>query len=706
MFLSVVTAEQSSFGSEGLTYQTNDHVSLGCLVLVPLRKHEVEGIVIAMQQEKPETSFEVKSIIRVISDKPLLPTALLKTFQWLRGYYCCSARQAMQIFLPAPPWHHLNEREPDPVFTLAKSDVTVRGKKQIEIIEFLRTRRTANQDEIIEETGASAATLKALIEKQIVIAEKAERSEGESTTIDPTRIQATRLSDDDSKLVTAIGNERKPVLLVDGRSEEHRNQLFAGLATDCLKNQESALILFPNIHAAIEANRQIEALIGSEYVHVLHSGTGQAGRRELYRQSQTGKPMIVVGTRTALFTPLPSLGLIVLADEHEWTWKSDQTPKYHARLTAEILAKQSGSKLLLTSPTPSLDSLKHALGDDADVRYKLIRIPTHKDAECAIQLIDLGTAQFGKYYPFTQPLVDAVTGRIEKKQASVLFLNRRGTATSLLCLDCRETTLSPTSHLPLRVITRNGKPLLIDEATGERSEVPMECPKCHSPKLRAVGAGTERVEADARILFPNAKIARADADTLDHPKAMEELIERLNAGHIDILLGTQPVLRALRCPRVTLGAILVADVGLSIPDFRAGERIFSTVSSVVRHMHGRENGRAIIQTYRPDAPEIRCAITGNEHEYWDAELKLRKDAGYPPFTQMIELLIRTDRAKALELHKRAKGLAQEMKTSVVFREEQRGGLTTFRITLRGEHPRMLLAALPLRGVSVDIDPVE
>jgi primosomal protein N' (replication factor Y) len=323
-----------------------------------------------------------------------------------------------------------------------------------------------------------------------------------------------------------------------------------------------------------------------------------------------------------------------------------------------------------------------------------------------VQLIDLATAQFGKYYPFTQPLVDAVTERIAKNEASVLFLNRRGTATSLLCLDCRETTLSPATHLPLRVITREGKPLLIDEATGDQSAVPMECPKCRSVKLKAVGAGTERVEADARTLFPKAKIARADGDTLDHPKAMQELIARIDAGEIDILLGTQPVLRALRCPRVTLAGILVADVGLSVPDFRAGERVFSTVSSVVRHMQRRKGGQAIVQTYRPDAPEIRCAITGNEEEYWNAELLLRREAGYPPFTQMIELLIRTDRAKAQDLLKRAKGLAQEMKTNVVFREELRGGLTTFRITLRGEHPRMLLNALPLRGVSVDIDPVE
>lgn len=705
MFLTVVTAEQSSFGSEGLTYQTNEKVSLGCLVLVPLRKHEVEGIVIAMQDEKPDTSFDVKSIIRVISPKPLLPPALLKTLQWLRGYYCCSARQALQVFLPAPPWHLLNEQEPEPVYKLTKDDVTVRGKKQAAIIEFLRTRRAASQEEIHGETGASSATLNSLIEKSIIVAEQLKPCTTEVRTADLSLIPTIELGDD-AELVAGFWNGNKPVLLVDGRTDDERNRLFAALAIDALKDQRSALILLPNIHAATEAHRQIKSLISADHVKLLHSGTGQAGRRELYRQANAGKPMIVIGTRTALFTPLPSLGIIILSDEHEWTWKSDQTPKYHARLTAEILAKQSGASLLLTSPTPSLDSLKHALGDTEKTRYKLVRKSPEIASKCAVQLIDLGAAQFGKHYPFTQPLVDAVSNRLDQKEASILFLNRRGTATSLLCLDCRETTLSPETHLPLRVITRDGKPILMDEATGERLPVPPECSKCHSPKLRAVGAGTERVEADARILFPKAKIARTDADTLDHPKAMEELITRLEAGEIDILLGTQPVLRALRCPRVTLAAILIADIGLSVPDFRAGERVFSTVSSVVRHMHGRESAQAIIQTYRPDAPEIRCAVTGNEQEYWNAELLLRREAGYPPFTQMIELLIRTDRTKAQELHKRAKGLAQEMKTSVQFKEELRGGLTTFRITLRGEHPRMLLNALPLRGVSVDIDPVE
>ena len=707
MFLSVVTAEHSSFGSEGLTYQTDEQIMPGSLVMVPLRKQEVEGMVISVQSEKPDTSFEVKSIIRVISKKPILPPALLKTLQWLRGYYCCSARQALQIFLPAPPWHLLNEHEPEPVFTLAKSDVAVRGKKQLEIIEFLRVRDAATQEEILEETGASSTTLKTLIEKKIIAKqachpERSRRADHHNKTI-PLSIV---LSDEDINLITSIKNEKKPTLLVDGRSEEDRNKLFAAMASDFLKNQKSSLILFPNIHAAIEANRQIAELIGSEHVQVLHSGTGQAGRRELYRQAQSGKPMIIVGTRTALFIPLSSLGLIVIADEHEWTWKSDQTPKYHARLTAEILAKQSNAKLLLTSPTPSLDSLKHALGDETSTRYKLIKQHADQCQQSRIQLIDLATAQFGQHYPFTQPLVDAVTERIARNEASILFLNRRGTATSLLCLDCRETTLSPASNLPLRVISRNGKPLLIDEATGERSEVPAECPKCHSPQLKAVGAGTERVEADARILFPNARIARADADTLDHPGAMEELIGKIASGDIDILLGTQPVLRALRCPRVTFAAILVADVGLSVPDFRAGERVFATVSSVVRHMQRKVGGHAIVQTYRPEAPEIRCAVTGSESDYWESELKLRREAGYPPFTQMIELLVRKDRAKALALFKRAKELAEQFDAKIQLKEEQRDGLTTFRITLRGEHPRMLLNALPLGGVSVDIDPVE
>lgn len=252
-------------------------------------------------------------------------------------------------------------------------------------------------------------------------------------------------------------------------------------------------------------------------------------------------------------------------------------------------------------------------------------------------------------------------------------------------------------------MTRRGAPWLMDRMTGEMSPIPATCPQCGSTQLTTIGAGTERVESIIRERFPAANIVRADADTLDHPGIFSSILRSFDEGKIDILLGTQPVLAGLRSPHVTLAAVLVADQGLSIPDFRAGERVFQSVSTVIRSMRGR--GTAIIQTFRPDAPEIRHAVRGDTLGYLEEEWGVRTRTGYPPVSQLIDLIVRRDEGRARLLKERAEQIGKTLGIAVSEYHGHDVTRFTWVIRLRGKRVREALNMLPLTGVTIDVDPV-
>ncbi len=715
MYFRVITSSRSRGIGNGLTYMSDTDIPAGSLVLVPLRKQLVEGIVvqkIGMSQADIQGVTDIKSIAKILGSQPLLSEASVKTAFWMAEYYVCTLRQALQVLLPADPWANLL---PLPVvrFRLLRQDAIVRGKKQQAVIQYLLDHPTADENALREETAASMATLKALEEQSIITREIVHAPD----TIDEhyAPVSLPPVSPTEAAALDALHEDRRPGVLFDEIGTD-RTSLYAHLINDERRAKRGMILLFPQVFDAREAHRKVCGIMGGDGIFLVHGQMTPAQRRQTFRMIRQCQSPAVIGTRTALFSPIEKLGLVIVDDEHEWTYKSEQTPRYHARLTAEILAKLHGAKLILASATPSLESWNHtqfpipkSQVPSPPSRYHLARLrPDIVAQPPPITLLDLAEAEFGSLYPFTPPLITAIQSRLDRKEHSVLLLNRRGSATALLCMDCRKNILSPVTKLPLTLHEASEKPMLVDHLSGYTEPPPDRCPHCKSSQLRPVGAGTQKIEALLKRMFPKANILRADADTLDQPGAMEGMIATLKEGKADILVGTQPVLRAVGLPSVTLASAVLADVGLSQPNFRAGERVFQQLSHLVSRMSGKPSSQIIIQTFRPQAPEILHAAKRQTEQYLTDELALRHQAGYPPAAQMICLLLRGPKARmnAQRLHEQAKKLATQAECSVSLGPPQPGRPSVWRITLRGKKPRQIVHGLSLDGVVVDVDPLE
>jgi primosomal protein N' (replication factor Y) len=710
MHCTVLVSSKSPGIGDGLTYDSGDlPVRPGSFIRVPLRKAFVEGVVPAVEEKKKSEAFDVKKITELLSGQPLLTEAQLRTIRWISAHYCCTQRHAIGPFLPAPPWSALLPKSRT-YYKLASGESLhhIRGKKREAVIEFLRGRDVVTREELQSMTGASSKTIRDLIELKAL--EESSHADNEEDA--PASYELAEalppLSDAQNASYERIKASEKPSLLF-GITGSGKTEVYAKLIADEAARGRQSILLVPEILLTEQSIQRFERMFDPSRIAVIHSRLTGSARREQWRKIRSGQAALVVGSRSALFSPCPRLGLVVIDEEHEWTYKNEQTPRYHARETAEALCRYAGAKLVLGSATPSLESWERAKTG----RYTLARIDERYQQRPLppVRIIDLGTVAFGNMYPFSPPLLEAIGKRLQKREQCVLFLNRRGIATGILCLGCRKRLISPETQLPYTLHrTPAGVAFLMDHISGQTANFPATCPYCASPSLLAVGAGTQKLEDLLTTFFPDARLLRADSDTLKFPEQMRLLLKKMTEGEADILLGTQSVVKGLDLPGVTLAAVLVADVGLSLPHFRAGERVFQLLTQLTGRSGRTVPGEVIIQTFRPDAVEVTLAAKHATEEYLEQELKLRLMAKYPPATQMIRLLIQgpdaASRARMLHsgIQRAIKNLGMDLIANcspTLF-----GAGKVWHILLRGAEPRTILPGLDLSGVTVDVDPVD
>jgi len=688
-FCTVITDSKSPGISGGLTYEVDEEISIGSPVRVPLRNKIVEGIVIDVKMSREKQEYDLKKVKELIATTPFISESHIKTAQWMADYYRCSLRHALRVFLPSPPWSQLLPKE-EKWYRLSGTLEKPRGSKQIAIVDYLQSREIVDRSTLIESTGASSMTIKSLLKKGVLTEEI--RTEEEVVT-DPPEIKRPKLTPEQEDAYVSMKAEPKPSLLF-GVTGSGKTEIYAQLIGDVIESGKQAILLVPEILLTEHIIHRFEEFLDREHIAVLHSRLTLAQRRKEWRRIRSGVVSLVIGSRSALFAPLPDLGLVILDEEHEWTYKNEQTPRYHARETAETLCRLSNSKLVLGSATPSLESWSRVKSS----LYHLARLPNRYNNQVLpdIRVVDLASVQFGKYYPFSPPLLEAIQLRLDKGEQSILFLNRRGMATALLCFDCRRRIVSPDSQLPFTVHhDGSGHPYLLDHTSGLKCALPTECPSCKSLNVKPVGAGTQRIEIILEQLFPGARLLRADSDTLTHPEHMRLLLKKMREGQADILLGTQSVVKGLDLPGVTLSAVLIADIGLSLPHFRAGERTFQLLSQLAGRSGRAKKGEVIIQTFRPDATEIRLAAEHKTEDFLEQELKLRIHTEYPPATKMVRLIFRGPDSES-----RAKIVSKSM--DVPASPTFFGGGREWHILLRGEKVK----SIPQGDFIVDVDPID
>lgn len=692
----------------GLTYDTHDlPVQPGALVKVPLRKKSVEGIVLSLDPiHSNEDTYEAKPVDEVVGPDPLLTPAHLKLLRWIAGNYFCSLAGAMRPFLPASPWKSATPKHT--VYLRSIKPMEKGGKRQKELMDHLEGKGWIAKDALKRHTGFSSATLTSLLKNQYIEQElRAPQSEPQPATY-PLNEGPSPLNMLQEQAYQEMRTDKRPSVLF-GITGSGKTEVYAQLIADMAAQGKQSILLVPEILLTEHTLQRFERLFAPQHIAIIHSRLTPAAKRLEWMRIHSGEAALVLGSRSALFAPCRNLGLIIIDEEHEWTYKNEQTPRYHARETAEALAAYTGAKLVLGSATPSLESWSRA----KEGKYHLARMPERfrNQPLPSVRIIDLATVKFGSLYPFSPPLLQAMEERLAKKEQTVLFLNRRGVASAILCLQCRRRLTSPVSQLPFTMHRGNdGKPYLLDHIAGVSAPIPANCPHCGSANMLPVGAGTQKLEDIVASVFPTARVLRADSDTLTHPEQMRSLLRDMQDRKADILLGTQSVVKGLDLPGVTLAAVLVADIGLSLPHFRAGERIFQLLTQLAGRSGRNIPGEVIIQTFRPQASEIVAAAAHRTEEYLEAELKLRIALKYPPSTQMIRFLIAGPKAEARAKAFHGSVLKEIARTQMdavaTVAPTLFGSGQEWHVLLKGHALRPILTRLPLTDITVDVDPVD
>lgn len=513
------------------------------------------------------------------------------------------------------------------------------------------------------------------------------------------------------KIVEDIINKKRKVSLIQGVTGAGKTEIYIHLIKNCIQEGKQALVLAPEIALTPQLLKQFEAHFPR--IALIHSKVTPATRAELWRKIRRGEIDLVLGSRSAVFSPFQNLGLIVMDEEHEWSYKQDQSPRYHARSVALKITELTDAQLVLGSATPSVESRWHA--DSGAYQLYTLEERISGTALPRVEVVDMRVELQKKNFSlFSESIEQKISSTLKAKEQIILFLNRRGSASSTVCRDCGFTSKCNDCELPLTFHARNFlRPTLVCHHCGQFSELPTLCPQCKSTRIRQLGLGTERVETELQKLFPLARIARADKDTMNKRDSYDELHDNLNNEKIDILIGTQMIGKGFDIAKVSLVGILMADLGLHIPDFRTTERMFELLTQVAGRAGRRDKqGQVILQTYNPDHPAITYSKTHDYNGFYEQEISARKALQFPPFTKLIKVMIFARSAK--EAQTRAEALKQDLahpnleifSAPALFPKSR--DQYQWNLLLQGAAPELALQKCPaekLANCRIDVDPL-
>ncbi|HEX77894.1 MAG TPA: primosomal protein N' [Dehalococcoidia bacterium] len=516
----------------------------------------------------------------------------------------------------------------------------------------------------------------------------------------------------------ALHQGKPSVFLLHGVTGSGKTELYLRALAEAVTLGKQGIVLVPEIALTPQTIARFASRF-PDRVAVLHSQLSLGEQYDEWRRIQEGAFDVVIGSRSALFAPQPRLGLIVIDEEHEWTYKQETSPRYHAREVALKLAELIGAVVILGSATPEVESFYRARRGD----YSLLSLPGRvgpaPDVSLPrVEIVDLKEElKAGHRGIFSRSLIEALGQALAAGEQAILFLNRRGAASIVQCRDCGFVLRCRRCHIPLTY--HSAERGLICHQCNYQSRVPQSCPQCDSPRIKFLGVGTQRVEEEVARLFPSARLLRWDRDVTKGKNAHERIMERFLRREADVLIGTQMVAKGLDMPLVTLVGVVSADVGLYLPHFRAGERTFQLLCQVAgRAGRGPGRGRVIIQTYTPEHYAVQAAAGHDYAAFYERELAFRREHHLPPFARLARLVYTHPNAsqcqkEALRLYRRleqeraSQGIADLdlIGPSPAFLERIRGRFR-WHIILRGAEPARLVEGVPLpQGWSLDIDPV-
>jgi len=559
----------------------SDKIKPGVRVRIPFKNRDIVGYIVGFSDS--ERNAKTKSVLEVLDEKPLVSQHFLELTQWIKSYYFSSWGEAIQACVPKQ---------------YRKAKIAKKRKKKAELPENTAPSKKTKEFTL---TGEQQDALNQIIEL----------------------------------MRTSRFNEA----LLLGVTGSGKSELYIRAIQHALRNGKSAICLVPEIALTEQIERFFEGYFGDE-LEIIHSKLSDGERWQAWDRIRRGEKKVVLGVRSAIFSPLENLGLIIIDEEQEPSYKQDQTPRYHARDVARWRAQNLGALLLMGSATPSIELLHEARTGNIHLLELSKRIGDKELPQ--IQIIDLKQAQqiSREKVIISSTLAQAVQSALEKKESVMLMLNRRGFSTQAQCLQCGKAIAC--RHCDVALTFHQAEQKLLCHYCNYSIGESDRCVYCQYQLFRYMGVGTEKVESEIARMFPQAKVARLDSDVIRKKGSHEDILSRFRAREIDILVGTQMIAKGFDFPHVTLVGIILADTALLLPDYRSSEKTFQLVTQMAgRSGRGELGGKVLVQTFSPFHYSIQSAKNHDTKGFYEQELKHRQDFSYPPFVKLINIIIRS-----------------------------------------------------------------
>ena len=609
------------------------------------RKQLEEGFIIGI---KESSEFKLKNIEKIVNENGLTEEKV-ELAKWMARRYFCNISECIKLMLPPGTTTKIIEnriKEKNENFVtiideeVVESDIEedkFKSAKQVRILKFLLDNGETNLADLLLFTDTTRDAVKALEKKNYITIEKkhVERNpffhkvERQSKKLEFTEEQQNAYNEISDKM----DKNKYEEYLIYGVTGSGKTEIYLQLIEKALNNNKTSIMLVPEISLTPQTVDRFIARFGEENIAVLHSKLSIGERFDQWNKIKSGQAKIVIGARSAIFAPVQNLGIIIIDEEHDSSYKSESTPRYNAKDVARYLCYESNIPLVLGSATPDTGSLYRTMKKQSVLLRLNKRANNAKLPE--IEVVDLREELSKKNKSMlSEKLQESIKENLENKKQTILFLNRRGFSTFVMCRDCGYTAKCKNCDITLTYHKSTNK--LKCHYCGYETKVITKCPECGSENIKYFGTGTQKLESEINTLFPEAKTIRMDVDTVTKKNSHEKILTDFKENKADILIGTQMVVKGHHFPNVTLVGVIAADGSLNMNDYRANEITFQILTQVAgRAGRGEDAGKVIIQTYNPDNFTIECVKQQNEEMFYNTEMRLRKQLKYPPFCDII-----------------------------------------------------------------------
>ena len=622
--------------------ELEDIVDVGSRVLVPFGNFKTleQGYILKI---KEKSDYEVKKIAGLEEN---LPPEKIELARWMARKYFCNVSECIKLMLtPGTRAKNKDDRTKDKTLNYIYLNKKVeeidlnsfRGEKQKKLIEFIKNNEGLTIPEIETFAEISRSTVNSLVNKGIlkIVNEKIDRNPLAKKEIENNKKLILNEEQEDAykKIENAMDENRYEKFLIYGITGSGKTEIYLQLIEKAIIQNKSAIVLVPEISLTPQMLDRFIGRFGKEKIAVLHSKLSIGERHDEWERIKNGEAKIIIGARSAIFAPCGNLGVIIIDEEHDSSYKSESSPRYSAKEVAEKIASNNLVPLVLGSATPDLRTFYDTENENTTL-LKLTKRANNSSLP-SVEVVDLKfELATGNRSMISNLLYSEIEKNLKEKKQTILFLNRRGYSTFIMCRNCGYTLKCPNCNISLTYhITKN---ILKCHYCGHTQRPVNVCPECGSEKIRYFGTGTQKLEQEIKKQFPESTTIRMDVDTVTKKNSHEEILKKFKEENIDILIGTQMVVKGHHFPNVTLVGVIAADGSLNQDDYRANEKTFQILTQVAGRA-GREKlpGKVIIQTYNPNAFPIECAKIQDYDMFFKTEIELRKQLKYPPFCDII-----------------------------------------------------------------------